>query len=68
MNSNKKVVVGMSGGVDSSVTAYLLKQQGYDVIGVFMKNWEEKDDRGVCLAEKDYEDVIKVFEQLDIPY
>lgn len=68
MNSNKKVVVGMSGGVDSSVTAYLLKQQGYDVIGVFMKNWEEKDDRGVCLAEKDYEDVIKVCEQLDIPY
>ena len=68
MNSNKKVVVGMSGGVDSSVTAYLLKHQGYDVIGVFMKNWEEKDDRGVCLAEKDYEDVIKVCEQLDIPY
>ena len=68
MNSNKKVVVGMSGGVDSSVTAYLLKQQGYDVIGVFMKNWEEKDDRGVCVAEKDYEDVIKVCEQLDIPY
>ena len=64
----KKVVIGMSGGVDSSVAAYLLKEQGYDVIGVFMKNWEEKDDRGVCVAEKDYEDVIKVCEQLDIPY
>ena len=68
MNNGKKVVVGMSGGVDSSVTAYLLKEQGYDVIGVFMKNWEEKDDKGVCVAEKDYADVIKVCEQLDIPY
>lgn len=66
--TNKKVVVGMSGGVDSSVSAYLLKQQGYDVIGVFMKNWEEKDENGHCMAEKDYEDVIKVCEQLDIPY
>lgn len=64
----KKVVVGMSGGVDSSVSAYLLKKQGYDVIGVFMKNWEEKDDSGNCLAEKDYKDVINVCEQLDIPY
>ena len=68
MSNGKKVVVGMSGGVDSSVTAYLLKEQGYDVIGVFMKNWEEKDDKGVCVAEKDYADVIKVCEQLDIPY
>ena len=68
MNSNKKVVVGMSGGVDSSVTAYLLKHQGYDVIGVFMKNWEEKDDNGNCMAEEDYKDVIAVAEQLDIPY
>ncbi|MBU0278045.1 MULTISPECIES: tRNA 2-thiouridine(34) synthase MnmA [unclassified Gemella] len=64
----KKVIVGMSGGVDSSVAAYLLKEQGYDVVGVFMKNWEEKDENGVCTSEKDYEDVIKVCEQLDIPY
>ncbi|ERK60610.1 tRNA (5-methylaminomethyl-2-thiouridylate)-methyltransferase [Gemella bergeri ATCC 700627] len=68
MMNGKKVVVGMSGGVDSSVTAYLLKQQGYEVTGVFMKNWEEKDDHGVCVAEKDYKDVIKVCEQLEIPY
>ncbi|MBF0713322.1 tRNA 2-thiouridine(34) synthase MnmA [Gemella sp. GH3] len=64
----KKVVVGMSGGVDSSVAAYLLKKQGYDVVGVFMKNWEEKDENGHCTAEDDYKDVIKVCEQLDIPY
>ena len=68
MNKGKKVVVGMSGGVDSSVSAYLLKEQGYDVVGVFMKNWEEKDKDGHCMAEQDYEDVVKVCEQLDIPY
>jgi tRNA (5-methylaminomethyl-2-thiouridylate)-methyltransferase len=65
---NKRVVLGMSGGVDSSVAAILLKEQGYDVIGVFMKNWEEKDDNGVCLSEEDYKDVIAVAEQLEIPY
>ena len=64
----KTVVVGMSGGVDSSVSAYLLKKQGYNVIGVFMKNWEEKDENGVCMAEEDYKDVIAVAEQLGIPY
>src|SRR5579872_137166 len=62
------VVVGMSGGVDSSVTALLLKQQGYHVIGMFMKNWEEKDGSGQCLASKEYEDVVKVCEQIQIPY
>jgi tRNA-specific 2-thiouridylase len=63
----KKVILGMSGGVDSSVAAYLLKEQGYDVLGLFMKNWDETDENGDCPASKDYEDVQKVCAQLDIP-
>lgn len=59
-NSKIRVVVGMSGGVDSSVSALLLKQQGYDVVGVFMKNWDDTDDSGVCTATEDYEDVKKL--------
>lgn len=62
------VIVGMSGGVDSSVTAAILKEQGFNVIGMFMKNWKEKDENGVCQSAKEYEDVIKVCEKLDIPY
>lgn len=66
--SHKSVVVGMSGGVDSSVAAALLKEQGYKVIGLFMKNWEETDESGQCHAAKDYEDVARVCDCLDIPY
>ncbi|WP_430534247.1 tRNA 2-thiouridine(34) synthase MnmA [Listeria rocourtiae] len=67
-NSKTRVVVGMSGGVDSSVTAYLLKRQGYDVIGIFMKNWDDTDEFGMCTATEDYEDVIRVANQIGIPY
>lgn len=63
-----RVVVGMSGGVDSAVSALLLKRAGYDVLGVFMKNWEEKDDDGVCTSEADWKDVQHVCELIDIPY
>ncbi|MDQ0156064.1 tRNA 2-thiouridine(34) synthase MnmA [Robertmurraya andreesenii] len=63
-----RVVVGMSGGVDSSVAALLLKQQGYDVIGIFMKNWDDTDENGVCTATEDYDDVIRVCNQIGIPY
>ena len=61
----KRVVVGMSGGVDSSVAAYLLKEQGYEVVGLFMNNWE---DDGVCTAADDWDDVRAVCAKLEIPY
>lgn len=64
----ERIVVGMSGGVDSSVAALLLKEQGYDVIGVFMKNWEEDDEDGACTAETDWQDVREVAEKIGIPY
>lgn len=67
-NSNKRVVIGMSGGVDSSVAALLLKEQGYEVIGIFMKNWDDTDEFGHCTAEEDAEDVRRVCEQIGIPY
>ena len=64
----KTVVVGMSGGVDSSVAALLLKQQGYNVIGLFMNNWEEKDECGACTGEEDFADVRRVANKIGIPY
>jgi len=60
------VVVGMSGGVDSSVTAYLLKQQGYKVTGMFMKNWEEDDTEEYCAAAADLKDATQVCERLGL--
>jgi len=58
--SKKRVVVGMSGGVDSSVTAWLLKEQGYEVIGLFMKNWEDDDDSEYCSTRQDWLDAASV--------
>ena len=67
-HSHTRVVVGMSGGVDSSVSALLLKRAGYDVVGVFMKNWDDTDENGVCTATTDYRDVAKVASKIGIPY
>ena len=72
----KKVVIGMSGGVDSSVAAIVLQKQGYEVIGLFMRNWDSfadgelngpTTDSGICPQEEDYNDALKVCEQLNIP-
>jgi tRNA-specific 2-thiouridylase len=66
MSRKEKVVVGMSGGVDSSVAALLLKQQGYDVVGLFMKNWEDDDDDEYCSTRQDLVDVVSVADVLGI--
>ncbi len=65
-NKDTQVIVGMSGGVDSSVTAYLLKEQGYAVSGMFMKNWDEDDGTEYCTAIEDLKDAEQVAETLGI--
>ncbi len=65
-NNQKKVIVGMSGGVDSSVSAWLLQQQGYQVEGLFMKNWEEDDGEEYCTAAEDLADAKAVCDKLGI--
>ena len=61
------IIVGMSGGVDSSVTAWLLQEQGYNVSGLFMKNWEEDDTDQYCSAAIDMADAQAVCDRLNIP-
>jgi tRNA-specific 2-thiouridylase len=64
---NARIIVGMSGGVDSSVTALLLQQQGYQIEGLFMKNWEGDDTDDYCPARKDMLDAQQVCDKLGIP-
>lgn len=64
--SKGRVVIGMSGGVDSSVSAWLLKQQGYEVVGLFMKNWEDDDDSEYCSSRQDWIDAASVADLLGI--
>ncbi len=61
-----KVVIGMSGGVDSAVSAYLLKQAGYDVVGLFMKNWEDDDDSEYCSSRRDFIDAASAADVIGI--
>ena len=66
-DTGNRVIVGLSGGVDSSVAAMLLKENGYDVEGLFMKNWDEDDGEEYCTARQDLEDAQNIAKQLDIP-
>jgi tRNA-specific 2-thiouridylase len=66
MASKQRVVVGLSGGVDSAVSAYLLKQQGHEVIGIFMKNWEDDDDSEYCSSRQDWLDAASVADVIGI--
>src|SRR3954468_3661406 len=64
--ANERIVVGMSGGVDSAVAALLLKEQGYEVIGLFMKNWEDDDDEQYCSSRQDLIDAVSVADRIGV--
>jgi len=66
MTQKQRVVVGLSGGVDSAVSAWLLKQQGHEVIGIFMKNWEDDDDSAFCSSRQDFLDAASVADVIGI--
>ena len=66
IGAGRRVIVGMSGGVDSSVAAWVLKQQGYEVIGLFMKNWEDDDDSEYCSTRQDWLDAVSVADQIGV--
>jgi tRNA-specific 2-thiouridylase len=66
MSARKRIIVGMSGGVDSSVAALLLKRQGHDVLGLFMKNWEDDDTEEHCTSRQDLIDAVAVAERIGI--
>ncbi|KAJ1062047.1 hypothetical protein K5549_008389, partial [Capra hircus] len=68
MQAARHVVCAVSGGVDSAVAALLLRRRGYQVTGVFMKNWDSLDERGICTADRDCEDAYRVCRILDIPF
>ena len=67
MSGSGRVIVGLSGGVDSSVSALLLQEAGYEVEGLFMKNWEEDDGNEYCTAKQDLQDAQAVADRLKIP-
>src|SRR5437667_9009786 len=66
MNRHQRIVLGMSGGVDSSVAAWLLKREGHEVIGVFMKNWEDDDSDEYCTSREDLVDAASVADVIGI--
>lgn len=66
MQAKQRIVVGLSGGVDSAVTAWLLKQAGHEVVGIFMKNWEDDDDSEYCSSNVDFVDAAAVADVIDI--
>ncbi|MBR02436.1 MAG: tRNA 2-thiouridine(34) synthase MnmA, partial [Acidiferrobacteraceae bacterium] len=67
MKTHGRVVVGLSGGVDSAVAAWRLQREGWEVVGLFMKNWEEDDDEEYCAAREDLAMAHDVCEKLEIP-